>query len=72
MDQIRQKLSEQLHSIIPGVPPHIAAPILIALITASVAILLQKSTEKDIYEPKEKHVIKVEEVTTLLADSGFF
>lgn len=64
MDRIRDTINEQLNKLAPSIPPHVAAPILIGLFTAvSAAFLIQKSTEQDIYEPKEKNVIKVEEVT---------
>lgn len=57
---------EQLQKFTSVVPPHILAPAIIGVLTLlSVGILLQKSVEQDIYEPAEKHVIKVEEVRSL-------
>jgi len=55
---------EQLKKVSPTALPHILVPAVIGLLTLlSVAFLLQKATEKDVYEPAEKHVIKVEEVS---------
>lgn len=66
MDKLREAINEQLQKLAPSIPPHVAAPILIGLLTAvSAAFIVQKSIEQDIYEPKEKHVIKVEEVKSI-------
>lgn len=46
------------------IPPHILVPTLIGVATlAAAATLAAKSVDQDIYVPKEKHVIKVEEVS---------
>lgn len=66
MDQIQSKIEEQLHKLTSVVPPHILAPIIIGILTIlSVAVLVQKAADEDIYEPREKHVIKVEEVRSI-------
>lgn len=55
---------EQLQKLTSVVPSHVLAPTLIGLLTLlSVIILFQKSAKQDIYEPEEKPVIKVEEVS---------
>jgi hypothetical protein len=64
MDEWRDVINEQFRKLTPSnVPPHILIPIFIGVGTVLAAsALLYKGTEKDVYEPKEKRVIKVEEV----------
>lgn len=64
MAQEQYMIPEPLQKLTSVVPLHVLGPALIGLLTLfSLMILLQKSVKQDIYEPIEKPVIKVEEVS---------
>ena len=66
MDGIRNMVMEQLHKLAPNVPPHIMAPATIGVLALLFGIILiLKASDKDVYEPRGKHVIKVEEVSSM-------
>lgn len=63
MAQMQHTFGEQSHGLTSVIPLHLLVPAIIGLLTLlAVGVLLQKAGDKDIYEPREKHVIKVEEV----------
>ena len=56
-------VTEQLCRLTSAVQHIIVAVVIVLVTTLAVIALLYKSNEKDIYEPVEKCVIKVEEVS---------